>query len=169
MLFLVFTSDPGFVAGMGARGSRAVRPTPAPYISVPLISALLCFLHWYLLRPTEYPPSSCNPFSQPVLWQLHWTGSRPGPQWQSSRRPESTEFHQILKGTNSQSTHRKKKNGIICGRDVTISLTIISLDLKMSLWLISIFKDAAALNPFSSYSSHQSMCQTLHAMNSSIL
>uniref|UniRef100_H3CPH2 Contactin 3b n=1 Tax=Tetraodon nigroviridis TaxID=99883 RepID=H3CPH2_TETNG len=37
---LIFTSDLGFVAGMGARGSRAICLTPVPYISVPLISAL---------------------------------------------------------------------------------------------------------------------------------
>lgn len=45
MLFPVFTHGPGFVAGMGARGSRAIRLTPVLYISVPLISALLRFLH----------------------------------------------------------------------------------------------------------------------------
>lgn len=37
-------------------------------------------------------------------------------QWQSWRQLERTEFCQILKGTNSQSTLRKK--GIICGHDV---------------------------------------------------
>lgn len=72
-------------------------------------------------------------------------GGRAGDDWKGLN---STKF---LKGPTVKVPSEKV---IICGRDI-ISFNIISLDLKMSLWLISIFKDTAALNPFSSYSSHQ--------------
>lgn len=112
MLFSVFTCDLGFLAGMGARGSRAIRLAPVPYISVPLIGVLLCFLQWYLLRPTEYPSPPTPRLPAIPLVSLsngNCTGLAQGwAQWQSWRQLERTECHQILKGTNSQSTFRKR-------------------------------------------------------------
>lgn len=160
-LFPVFTGDPGCVAGMGARGSRAIRLIPVPHISVPLISALLCFLHWYLLRPAAWTPPR-NPSSQPI----HGAGSglAPGLGFSGTardgwRRLNSTKF---LKGPTAKVPSEK----IIWSFAVVIiiSFNIISLDLKMSLWLLRIFRDTAALNPFSS--SHQRKGQTLRARNS---
>lgn len=165
-LFPIFTGDPGCVAGMGARGSRAIRLTPVPHISVPLISALLCFLHWYLLRPAACspPPPPCNPSSQPI----HGAGSglAPGLGFNGTagngwRGLNSTKF---LKGPTAKVPSEKIMWSFAAV--IIISFNVISLDLKMSLWLLCIFRDTAALNPFSSSSSHQRKGQMLRARNS---
>lgn len=161
------------VAGMGARGSGAIRLTPL-HLSAVAISALLCSVWWCLIRAHRAPSFSLHRFRQPILWKP-CTGLAQGLGFSCGAGGDRTglDSTKLLKGPcNFLLKDHQKEAWCFCVHDIFQYFLQrhkchpalgFSLEVMMSTCLISIFGDTAALNPFYTYSPYQSRWQRLLA------
>lgn len=142
------------VAGMGARGSGAIRLGPS-YLSAVLISGLLCSAWWCLIGAYRAP---CPPPPPPSVGLSTGLAQGPGFSGRTGKDWKGLDFAELLKGPRRFLLKKGHQIEMICVHDIfqyffqrhkchrALGFIFRSYDVYMT-YLLSVFGDTNALKP----------------------